>query len=336
MAVKTYREMAKDQLGITEPEMVIPETAHAAFMKAGGYFGVKVVEIPCDHKTCKADIKLVKKAINKNTIMLVGSAVQFPHGIFDDIPALASLAKKHGVGMHVDCCLGSFIVPFLEKAGLPTEPFDFRVYGVTSISCDTHKYGFAPKGSSIVMYRSKEIRKYQYFVMVNWTGGIYASPAMAGSRPGALIAGCWAAMVKMGYEGYLESAKKIVGTRQKIQNSIDRIPNLFVYGDPKSSVIAFGACAPTNIYDICDRMTKLGWSLNALQNPPAIHIACTMLTINGADDFLRDLEEIARDLNEHPEKALGGTAKIYGSNTGASSLVIEEVASAYIDLLYKV
>ncbi|RUS22329.1 putative sphinganine-1-phosphate aldolase BST1 [Endogone sp. FLAS-F59071] len=336
MACKAYREMGQDLRGVTQPEMIIPETAHAAFHKAAEYFKIKLVIIPVNPVTMKADIKAVSRAINRNTVMLVGSAVQFPHGVADDIVALALVAKHHRIGMHVDCCLGSFVMPFLEKAGFPTVPFDFRVDGVTSISCDTHKYGFAPKGSSVIMYRHKDIRKYQYFVRADWPGGIYASPSIAGSRPGALIAGCWAALVNIGENGYLETAKQIVGARQKIQAGVESIPGLYVNGEPLSTVISFSSRNPINIYDIGDHLNKRGWNISPLQNPPALHISVTLLWVSSADDFVKDLTEVVAALKADPSLRQGKSAAIYGT---AASLpdksLIAEIATGYIDLLYK-
>ena len=150
LACKAYRDWAYTERGVTEPEMIIPLSAHAAFDKASAYFKIKIHHIPVDPISRKVDVRRVARAVNRNTIMLVGSAPNFPDGIIDDIPSLATVAKRHGIGMHVDCCLGSFIVPFLEKAGFPSEPFDFRIEGVTSISCDTHKYGYAPKVSLLL------------------------------------------------------------------------------------------------------------------------------------------------------------------------------------------
>ncbi|KAI8365363.1 sphingosine-1-phosphate lyase [Radiomyces spectabilis] len=336
MACKAYRDMYKDLKGIRYPEMVVPETIHAAFMKAAGYFNIKLIMVPVDPVTYKVDVKKMGRAITRNTIMIAGSAVNFPHGIADDIVALGKLAKKHKVGLHVDCCLGSFIMPFLEKAGFPTTPFDFRVDGVTSISCDTHKYGFAAKGSSIVMYRDKVIRKYQYFLCADWTGGIYASPSVAGSRPGALIAGCWAALMKMGEDGYLDSCKKIVGARSKIEAGIREIPQLHVKGDPISSVVAFGANDPINIYDVGDELSKRGWDVSALQNPPALHISVTLLWVPSADQFVEDLKDVVLHLVANPTGNKGSTAAIYG--TAASipdKSIINDVAAGFIDLLYK-
>ncbi|GAB5592627.1 Dihydrosphingosine phosphate lyase [Umbelopsis nana] len=336
MACKAYRDMGKDLKGIVDPEMVIPETAHAAFMKAAGYFNIKLITVPVDPVTMKADVKRMGRAINRNTVMIVGSAVNFPHGIADDIVALGKLAKRHKIGLHVDCCLGSFVMPFLEKAGFPTTLFDFRVDGVTSISCDTHKYGFAPKGSSIVMYRHPAIRKYQYFLCADWTGGIYASPSVAGSRPGALIAGCWTALMTIGEAGYLDSCKKIVGARREIQAGVEEIPELFVLGNPIGPVISFAAKEPLNVYDVGDKMSKRGWNISALQNPAALHVSVTLLWVASAKQFVADLKEVVAGLVADPKSGNGNTAAMYGTAaTIPDKTIIEDVAAGFVDLLYK-
>ncbi|KAI9499013.1 pyridoxal phosphate-dependent transferase [Zychaea mexicana] len=336
MACKAYRDMCKDLKGIHYPEMVVPETIHAAFMKASGYFNIKLILIPADPVTGQVNLKKMARAITSNTIMIAGSAINFPHGTADDIVSLGKLAKKHKIGLHVDCCLGSFIMPFLEKAGLPTVPFDFRVDGVTSISCDTHKYGFAPKGSSIVMYRSKKIRKYQYFLCSDWTGGIYASPSIAGSRPGALIAGCWAALINVGEDGYLESCRSIVGARQLIENTVRSISQLHVVGNPIASVIAFGAAEPINIYDVGDMLSERGWNLSPLQNPAALHISVTLPWVPSAEKFAQDLKEVVAELVADPSKSKGTTAGIYGTAASIPDrTIVEDVAAGFVDLLYK-
>ncbi|KAI7870150.1 sphingosine-1-phosphate lyase [Spinellus fusiger] len=336
MACKAYREMYKDKKGIQHPEMIVPETIHAAFMKAAGYFNIKLISIPVDPVTCKVRVDRVARAINRNTIMIAGSAVSFPHGIADDIAALGKLAKKCNIGFHVDCCLGSFIMPFLEKAGFPTTPFDFRVDGVTSISCDTHKYGFAPKGSSVVMYQNEVIRKYQYFLCADWTGGIYASPSMTGSRPGALIAGCWAALMNIGEDGYLDSCKKIVGARKTIEEGIRSTPELHVLGEPIGPVIAFGANAPLNVYDVGDKMSARGWNISSLQKPAALHISITLPWTQSGSLFVKDLKEVVAGLVNDPKSGNGSTAAIYGTAASVpDKTIIEDVAAGFIDLLYK-
>ncbi|KAH8993326.1 PLP-dependent transferase [Lactarius hatsudake] len=338
MSVKTHRDWARAVKGISEPEMIVPASAHAAFDKAAAYFGIKLHSIPVDPETRQVNMKRVYRAINSNTIMVVGSAINFPDGCQDDITGLGKLAKSYNIGLHVDCCLGSFIMPFLEKAGFSSEPFDFRVEGVTAISCDTHKYGFAPKGSSVIMYRSSDLRQYQYYVNPEWSGGVYASPGLAGSRSGALIAGTWAAMHYMGEEGYVESCRAIVGTAKIIEQTIQNtFPELYVLGKPPASVVAFGSRVPDlDILEVGDKMSKKGWHLNALQNPPGLHIACTRLTVSTAESFIRDLKEAIWEA-KGSSAGKGTMVSLYG--LGNSSPIGPEmvgvVISAFLDALYK-
>ena len=298
---------------------------------------------------------------------IVGSAPNFPHGAVDDIQALAQIARRKNIGLHVDCCLGGFLVPFMEKAGFPMPPVDFRVPGVTSISCDTHKYGFAPKGSSVVMYHSKNLRRYQYFVTTDWPGGIYASPAIAGSRPGSLIAACWAAMVHMGEDGYIASTKQIVSTTRHIvqgcvrvallvrpegnepdsltiprpnlirlvhPRSVREIPDVFVYGNPEVSVVALGS-KKFNILMLGAEMTKRGWNLSSLQFPPALHISVTYLTQKAVEDFINDVREIADRLRNDPNAKEEGMAAMYGLAAAIPDRsLIDEIARGFIDALY--
>ncbi len=175
LAMKTYRDRARAEKGIKKPEMIVPVTAHAAFDKAAQYFGIKKITVGLDQQL-RADQKAVKRAITRNTIVIVGSAPNFPHGIIDPIESLSELAQRKGIGFHVDACLGGFVLPWAERLGRTVPLWDFRLPGVTSISVDTHKYGYAPKGSSVVLYRSRELRHYQYYVVTDWPGGMYFSP----------------------------------------------------------------------------------------------------------------------------------------------------------------
>ncbi|CAL1706333.1 unnamed protein product [Somion occarium] len=338
MSVKTHRDWARATKGITEPEMVVPASAHAAFDKGAAYLGIKVHTIPVDPVTRQVPLKRVSRAINVNTIMIVGSAINFPDGCQDDIVALGKLAKKYNVGLHVDCCLGSFIMPFLEKAGYPVEPFDFRVEGVTAISCDTHKYGFAPKGNSVIMYRDASLRQHQYYVNPTWMGGVYASPSIAGSRPGALIAGTWAAMQYMGYDGYLESCRSIVGAAKSIASKIKaEIPELYILGNPPASVVAFASRHPdVKTYEVGDVMSHKGWHLNALNDPPALHIAVTRLTVSHVDEFIADLKDAVREAKLRPS-GKGTMVTLYGlgQSNAVGPTMVGQVATAFLDTLYK-
>ncbi|GAA5881722.1 hypothetical protein JCM3774_005968 [Rhodotorula dairenensis] len=345
MACKAYRDRARAEFGVTEPEMIVPLSVHAAFDKAANYFGIKIHHIPVDPVTRRVQIHKVKRAINANTILLVGSAPNFPDGAIDDISALSDLAIQHRLGLHVDCCLGSFLVPFLEKAGFETVPFDFRVPGVTSISCDVHKYAMAPKGASVIMYRSKAIRKYQFEVITSWPGGVYATPSMAGSRPGAIIAGAYASLLHLGVDGYTSLCSEIVGAAKKLVRGLRAdFPELYVLGDPLVSVVAFGSrtegqgngLGMVPIYEVGDKMDKMGWHLNALQSPPALHIACTRLTVPVIDDLLRDLRTAVDEVKQTYESGKGGMVTMYG--LGSSSAIgpglVGEMAVRYMDVLY--
>lgn len=328
------RERAKRTRGLTKFEIIAPVTVHAGFDKAAYYFDMELIHAPVDKKTMQVDLNAVKRLIGPNTVLLVGSAPNFPHGIIDDIQGLSKIALENDILLHVDACLGSFIVPFIKNTPL----FDFRVPGVTSISCDTHKYGFAPKGSSVIMYRNPELRRLQYFVATDWSGGLYASPTLAGSRPGALSAAAWATLLYIGYEGYKEAANEILATSQKIKTFLLGCPDLFfVYGDPVASVVSFGS-HKINVYDVDDEMKKRGWHMNALQNPPAVHMACTYLTKNGVDKFLKDLREVGEHLAASGSSASSssGTKALYGvAGSVQTSGIAEKLAEGFIDFLYK-
>ena len=335
LAMKTYRDYARPKRGIKKPEMIVPTTVHAAFDKASQYFGIKMIRIPVD-KNFKADVNATRKAITRNTIVIVGSAPAFPHGIIDPIEELSELAYARGIGFHTDACLGGFVLPWAQKLGYDVPPFDFGLRGVTSISADTHKYGYAAKGTSVVLYRGEELRHYQFYTSTEWPGGLYFSPTLSGSRPGALSAACWASMLSVGAEGYTESAKKIMETAETIKKGVESIPELYILGKPLF-VIAFGS-EKVDIFKVMDYMTKQGWSLNGLHKPAAVHICVTLRhTKPGiAEKFTEDLQAGVKFVLENPDEE-GGMAPVYGM---ASSLplrgVISDMLKKYLDVLYKI
>lgn len=345
MAVLSARQKALKERGVTEPEMILPNTAHTAFRKAGEYFKIRIHLVPCPEPSYRVHMPSVSRLINSNTILLVGSAPNFPHGIVDDIPALSRLAVKHKLPLHVDCCLGSYIIAFLAKAGFPSPDFDFRVPGVTSISVDTHKYGFAPKGNSVVLYRTPELRKYQYYVSETWPGGVYASPNMAGSRPGALIAGCWASLMRMGEDGYLDTCLKIVTAAKQIESAIrtsDKLrSSITVVGKPMVSVVSFRAAKTSpelavDIYDIADAMSAKGWHLNALQDPAAIHVAVTLPIVSAVDALIKDLEDVVEACKGQAKDGKGSAAALYGvAGSIPDKSIVRDLAVGFLDTLYK-
>lgn len=332
LAMKAYRDHARRRRRITRPEMVVPQTAHAAFDKAAEYFGIQLVRVPVDDGL-RADPAAAAAAITRRTIVVVGSAPSFPHGIIDPIPELAAVAAARGVGMHVDACLGGFLLPWAERLGYPVPPFDFRVPGVTSMSADTHKYGYAAKGTSVVLYRERELRRCQYFTATDWPGGLYASPTLAGSRAGGLSAACWAAMLATGESGYLEASRRILATASVVKQGIREIPGLRVLGDPLW-VIALASDGP-DIYRVMGEMSRRGWSLNGLQHPPAVHLAVTLrhTTAGVADRFLADLRASVEAAGGPAGDGRG--APVYGlAASFPVRAVVGDLLERYLDRLY--
>ncbi|MBI3161876.1 MAG: aminotransferase class V-fold PLP-dependent enzyme [Chloroflexi bacterium] len=335
LAMKTYRDWARETKGIRQPEMIVPVTAHAAFDKASQYFNIKAIHVPVD-ENFRADINAVKRAITRNTIVIVGSAPSFPHGEIDPISELSELARRRNIGFHTDACLGGFVLPWAEKLGYDVPSFDFRLPGVTSISVDTHKFGYAAKGASVILYRNPALRHFQYYTATEWPGGLYFSPTFAGSRPGALSATCWAALTSIGEEGYMDATKKILETAETIKQGIRSIPELRVLGDPLF-VVAF-ASDSVDIYKVLDFMSHRKWSLNGLHKPACAHVCVTLRhTQPGvAERFITDLRDAVEHVKGHPEEK-GTMAPVYGmAATLPMRGMVSDLLKKYLDLMFRV
>ncbi len=334
LAIKSYRDWARDTKGITAPEIVLPISAHAAFHKAGQYFNIETKVVPLD-KDFRVDLSAVEAAITPNTIALVGSAVNFPYGTIDPLDALAELAQRREVGLHVDACLGGYFLPWAEKLGQPVPPFDFRLPGVTSMSCDTHKYGYAPKGTSVVLYRGNELRHYQYFTIADWPGGLYYSPTFSGSRPGGLSAACWAALVSMGESGYLAATQKILDAVAIMHKGIEEIAELYVLGQP---IGPFAVASDTvNIYQVLDQMSERQWVLTGLLNPAGIHVSPTLRQAESgvAERFVHDLKESVAYVRDTPDIE-GGMAPIYGLAASIPDRsIVHSLLKGLMDIYYQ-
>ena len=312
LAVKTYRDWARDKFPeIKEPEMILPSSIHPSLEKAAKYFDVKPIYVPIDDKSYRADVKGMKEKISENTILIVGSAPEYPRGVVDPITELGAIAKEHGIGFHVDACLGGYMLPFVRKLGYEIPDFDFSVPGVTSISADIHKYGYGAKGSSTILYRKDELLKYQYCATIDWSGGIYASAAMQGSRPAGTIAAAWAALNSLGENGYLKLAKITMDTTKKLINGIEQIPELYILGKPDMSVYSFTS-DKFHIYNVADAMERRGWHLDRMQFPPAIHMTINPPQSKVVDPFLKDLNESVEEVLKNPEKEAEGQSALYG------------------------
>lgn len=296
MAVKTARDHARDALGIAEPQIITATTAHPAFAKAAHYLDIEHIRTPIG-ADFRADVAAMEQAITDRTALLVGSAINYPYGTIDPIPAIAGLAASKGILCHVDGCLGGWMLPFWERLGEEVDPWDFRVDGVTSISADVHKYGYALKGASTVLYRDPEMVKKQYFLLLDWEGGIYGSPAAAGARPAAPGAVAWATIRYLGEEGYLRLAGRVRDATRRIQAGIAEIDGIEVTGTPAMSVFEFRASDDSvDISAVGDQMHDRGWKVD--RQPTGLHLMLSPVHAEVADTFLQDLAEAVKNHGE--------------------------------------
>jgi glutamate/tyrosine decarboxylase-like PLP-dependent enzyme len=314
-AMLAYRERARQEGRTGRLNVIKPETAHPAFDKALHLFDMELRRAPIDPETTLVDVDWVADHIDDGTVALIGSACNYGYGTVDDIPALSDLAVERGVGLHVDGCLGGFILPWGQELGYPIPTFDFRLPGVTSISADTHKYGYAFKGTSVLSFRDIPWRNSQYFYLTDWTGGKYCSPGMDGSRSAGLLAATWASLVTMGRDGYLRYAKSIFETADAMKAAVRSHPELRIMGAP---TFCFSFTSDEfDIYHVNDFMKLRGWRFNGQQYPNAIHMAVTRpQTQPGvADAFASDLAEAVAYAVEHRDEA-PQSAAIYGGVAG--------------------
>jgi sphinganine-1-phosphate aldolase len=326
-AVLAYREHAAQTRGVTRPNVIKPETAHPAFDKACHLFGVELRRAPIDPVTTQVDVDWVRDHVDDQTVALIGSACNYGYGTVDPISDLSDVALELGTGLHVDACLGGFILPFGQELGYDIPVFDYRIPGVTSISADTHKYGYAFKGSSVLSFRSRELRNAQYFYLTDWSGGKYCSPGMEGSRSGGLIAATWAAMVQLGHAGYLGYAKEIFETSFAMQAAVRSHPELQMVGQP-TFLFSFTSDA-FDIYHVNDFMRTRGWRFNGQQYPNALHMAVTrpQTQTDVAAEFATDLADAVAYAHEHAAEAPKSGA-IYGGVAGGMTDEADEFIRA--------
>lgn len=333
LACMAYRNRGYRKLGILQPEIIVPKTAHSAFYKACHILNIKIVrtEVNGEYKT---DIKRLKKKINSNTILIVASAPCYPYGIIDNISKIADIANKNNVPVHVDCCLGGFLLPFMDKTGYCVDPFDFRISGVKSISADIHKYGFSPKGASVIMYRDKKLRKHQYSIDVNWVGGIYGTPCISGSRGGVVVAQTYATMVYLGNNGYCNMTYRIITSARYILNELKKIGSLYIFGKPETSVIAFGSDL-FNIFILSKKMEEKGWVLNCLQFPPAVHICVTAKHIGLEEQFITDIKDSISYISKLSKKNKKSACTIYGTSQQIKDRsLVNDIVVYYLDTVF--
>ena len=313
LAVKTARDRARRLHSWNRrPEMVLPASAHVAFDKAADAFGVKIrrARLGAD---LRVDVKHVKRLISRHTVLLVASAPQYPHGVVDPVEAIAKLAQKHEIPMHVDACVGGLILPFIEKLGRAVPLWDFRVPGVTSISADLHKYGYTAKGASVLLQRSKDYLQDQIFVATDWPGGVYASPTLPGTRPGGTIAAAWAGMQAMGEDGYLALARQTLAAADELRAGIRGIPGLKLLSPDDMPIVTWTSDAPdVDVYAVADQLEARGWHIDRQQDPPSVHLTVMAGHVRVAGEYVTDLAAAVAFARANPQAKSQGNAAMYG------------------------
>ena len=304
LAVKAARSRGHER-GVTAPEMVLPASAHAAFEKGAEYFGVRGVRVPVGDDF-RGDPRAMERAITPNTVLLVASAPSYPQGVIDPVAEIAALAEARGISCHVDACMGGITLPMMERLGYAIPPFDFRLPGVTSISVDLHKYGYTPKGASVIVHRTKALRKHQTFTTDNWLGGLYGSSGILGTRSGGPIAGAWAVMQYLGKSGYLRLTRAARDATEALVAGLRATPGVRILGEPAVTLVAF-AFDDADAFAVGEALGRRGWFVDQQKPPPSLH--CTVNAVHGPviAQFLDALRESIAEV-----RTADGTATQHG------------------------
>jgi sphinganine-1-phosphate aldolase len=293
LAVKTAKTFAKKLNPNIKPEIIVPYTIHFAFLKACEYFDVKAVVVPVD-KEFKADVTAIENAINENTVLIVASAPSYAYGVIDPIEEIGKIAIKHNKLFHVDGCIGAFVLSFNRKAGYAVPNFDLSVPGVTSISMDLHKYAYAAKGSSVLLFKEAQVRKSQYFISTEWTGYNAINPTILSTKPGGPVAGAWTAFHYFGEDKYIEISKKTMQATENIVKGIQAMEGFYFVGNTNTPLVAF-AHNKYDVFQIADELKALGWFVTAQLSskvaPPNLHLTITVAHSGVENEFLEALSK---------------------------------------------
>jgi sphinganine-1-phosphate aldolase len=309
LAVKAARERGRAERGITRPNVVLPTSAHAAFEKGCHYFGLESrrIDVAADWR---ADVEAMAAAVDDDTVLIVGSAPQYPQGVIDPIAEIAAVAAEHRINCHVDACMGGMVLPYLARLGEPIAAWNFSVPGVTSISVDLHKFGYTSKGASVIVHRTRELRRHQTFVTSNWLGGTYGSSGVLGSKGGGPMAAAWAVMQHLGDEGYLRLTEQARRATLELAAAIEARPALELRARPDATIVAFGAAAPErlDVFAVADELWRQGWYVDRQQPPASLHC-----TVNAVHDglipaFVADLDTAVSTILDGAAAGLDGAA----------------------------
>lgn len=311
LAVKSARDFATSNgMDVRNAEVVVPYSAHLAFDKACHYLGLKLIRVPLK-EGLSVDLGAMEAALSERTVLMAGSAPNFPFGIVDPITELAQMADARNIWFHVDACVGGFFAPFAVMNGVDLVPFDFSVPGVCSISSDLHKYGYCAKGASTLLHRDKSQLQYQIFDCDTWPSGRLTTPNIPGTRPGGAIASAWAVLNYLGVEGYREKVNMVTSTRQKIADAVSAIEGLHVWGDPRLAIISFGSDT-LDINAVWSGMFERGWFIGLNKSPKGIHTMLTPKHESVVDQYIDDLESAVAEVKAGNAKGDGSNARYAG------------------------
>ncbi len=302
MAVKAAREQGRAERGITRPNLVLPASAHAAFEKGCHYFGLESRRVPVG-TDWRADVAAMEAAVDADTVLVVGSAPQYPQGVIDPITQIAALAADRGINCHVDACMGGVTLPHLAMLGHDIPPWNFAVEGVTSMSVDLHKFGYTAKGASVILYRDKRRRRYQTFVTDNWLGGVYGSSGVLGTKSGSSMAAAWAVINYLGTDGYLRLTAAARRACEELAAGVAALPELVVRAAPEATLLAVGAADPAalDVFAVADALWRRGWYVDRQGPPDSLHF-----TVNAVHDGL--IPEFLGVLRESLDEAVAASA----------------------------
>lgn len=291
MAVKAARDRLLKERNITRPNIVLPNSAHAAFDKACAYFQVESRRVNVGHDW-RADVKAMKSQVDQNTVLIVASAPQYPQGVVDDVTAIAKIALDGDFNCHVDACMGGVTLAYLQQLGEVLPQWNLEVPGVSSISVDLHKFGYTSKGASVIMYASKYLRSFQGFVTDNWLGGLYASSGALGTKSGGSMASAWAVMHHLGQDGYLRLTKQARDATLHLAATIEASEHYVLRAQPETTLLCFGARNPDslNVFAVADELWKRGWYVDRQTPPDSLHCTVNAIHHDKIELFLKDFE----------------------------------------------
>ncbi|HET7522349.1 MAG TPA: aspartate aminotransferase family protein [Bacillales bacterium] len=332
LAVKAARDFAREQNPeVSRPEIILPETAHAAFHKAAHFLDMEAVNVPVNPETFRVEPDEVEKRISANTVMIVASSVNYSHGVSDPVVELGEIALRHDLWLHVDACIGGFLLYYFRKLGEPVQEFDFSVAGVRSMSVDLHKYAYTPKGASVVLYRDKEFRRFQFYSHTGWTGYPVINTTIQSTKSGGPLAACWATMKYIGEHGYLELSEKVLHARRQLVHGLRQFSDLRIEGEPEAGLVAV-ASKTVDLFQAADEMRFKGWYLQVQPGRPGIaptlHFTVTPVSGGRVEELLRDLAETIETVKKNPRKPVSEAVPQMFGGTDLSGETLSQLLSA--------